>query len=238
MKEERFFYAPHITSDAVLPKDEAAHATRVLRMRPDDQLWVMDGEGHFYDCRIEVTGRDLCQVRVIKEHTVSKTWLGTLTLAVAPTKNIDRIEWLVEKAVEIGVDRIVFLSCDNSERSNIKKDRLERIVISAIKQSRKPFKTELVELVKSTDFMHSCDGQKFFAHCMEGERRYFLDEIARNSQNCTIMIGPEGDFSPSELKCALDCGFIPVTLGKSRLRTETAALMGVSMMQIAKEINS
>ena len=248
MKEYHIFYAPDISTTSSLPADEANHAIRVLRMKEGDGLQATDGKGKFYECTISMSSRTKCLLQIKREYEVEKPWKGLIQLVVAPTKNIDRIEWLAEKATEIGFDKISFINCKNSERRIIKNERIERIVVSAMKQSHKAWKPIVEEMTTFDDFIKKpFDGQRFIAHCydmdnnnniednsQEAMHTRYLPELINANQNSQILIGPEGDFSIDEVEKALSCGFIPISLGKSRLRTETAALVGVHLLNIAK----
>lgn len=219
------FYAPDIANSLELPEDEAAHCLRVLRLGVGSELEITDGKGCFYKAVISsITGKH-CYVEAKETIEQPKGWQGHLHIAIAPTKNMDRIEWMVEKAVEIGVDEITFLSCRFSERKVIKTDRIERIVVSAMKQSLKPFKTIVNELVDFKKFVTAQrGGDKYIAHCYDSERLLLKDAIVQGN-DATILIGPEGDFSPEEVQMALSAGYRPISLGNSRLRTETAGLV-------------
>ena len=219
------FYAPEIEKTWELPEEEAAHCLRVLRLSEGDELEVTDGKGKFFKVKIVSTAGKRCKVEAIETKSIEKGWKGNLTIAIAPTKNMDRMEWLAEKATEIGWDKVVFLNCRFSERKVIKTDRIERIVVSAMKQSlkfHKPIVEEITDFKKFINAEHS--GQKFIAHCYD-EQKHALSESLTLGEDATILIGPEGDFSKEEVESAIKAGFIPVTLGNSRLRTETAGLV-------------
>ena len=219
------FFAPDIYETWELPEEESAHCLRVLRLGVGDELEVTDGKGSILRTAIVSTAGKRCKVEAIEEKKVEKGWHGNLTIAIAPTKNMDRIEWLAEKATEIGWDRVVFLNCRFSERKVIKTDRVERIVVSAMKQSlkfSKPVVEEMTDLKKFILAEHK--GAKFIAHCYENEKRELFDALVPG-EDATILIGPEGDFSKEEVEAAISAGFIPVSLGNSRLRTETAGLV-------------
>lgn len=219
------FYAPDIEKTWELPDDEAAHCLRVLRLNVGDELDITDGKGIFYKTVISSINGKHCHVEPTVIAPSPKGWIGHLHLAIAPTKNIDRIEWLVEKAVEIGVDEITFLNCRFSERKVVKNERIERIVVSAMKQSLKAHKTLVNEIVDFKTFVkRSHCGGKYIAHCYDGVK-FPLKDALLYGEDSTILIGPEGDFSIEEVKLAVDSGFTPVTLGNSRLRTETAGLV-------------
>lgn len=190
------------------------------------------GKDCFYKAVISAATGKRCQVKVTETIEQEPLWNGHLHLAMAPTKNMDRIEWLAEKATEIGFDELSFLNCRYSERKVIKTERVEKIVVSAVKQSlkaRKPVVNEMMDFARfvKQDFA----GQKFIAHCNEGEKP-LLKEILVPGEDALVLIGPEGDFSPEEVKLAESLGFRSISLGKSRLRTETAALVSVHIMNL------
>lgn len=244
MKETRIFYAPRIKEGCTeLPPDEAAHAVRVLRLKEGAEITLTDGEGTFYEARVTLASPKQCGFELLESRTDRKLWRGAINLAVAPTKNLDRTEWLVEKATEIGVDCISLLDCKNSERHTVKTERLEKIAVAAMKQSHKAFKPVIAPLQSFEDYMRSLpDGQLFIAHCFEPDAqegihlsaRNFLGDLLASDGSSTVLIGPEGDFAAEEVDRALRLGFRPVSLGESRLRTETAALVAVHLMYLAK----
>lgn len=240
MKEFHIFYAPSLPTDLALPDDEAAHALRVLRMKVGDRLVATDGRGTFYDCTIASATGKRATLRIDGQKPSEKYWNGRIHLAVAPTKNIDRMEWLAEKATEIGFDALTFLDCRFSERRVVKTERIERIVVAATKQSHKAWKPVVEEM---TDFRHFIErefcGQKLIAHCYDMEREGttaspFLLDVAQPTGDAVVLIGPEGDFCVDEVRAAVAAGFQPISLGRSRLRTETAALAAVHILNIAK----
>ena len=226
------FYTPDIAVTCEMPEEEAAHCLRVLRLGVGDEVMLTDGKGCFYKAVISAATGKRCQVKVTETIEQEPLWNGHLHLAMAPTKNMDRIEWLAEKATEIGFDELSFLNCRYSERKVIKTERVEKIVVSAVKQSlkaRKPVVNEMMDFARfvKQDFA----GQKFIAHCNEGEKP-LLKEILVPGDDALVLIGPEGDFSPEEVKLAESLGFRSISLGKSRLRTETAALVSVHIMNL------
>lgn len=230
------FFAPDIQSSWELPEEESAHCLRVLRLGVGDELEVTDGKGRIFRTTIVSTAGKRCKVEAIEEKCVEKGWRGNLTIAIAPTKNMDRIEWLAEKATEIGLDAITFINCRFSERKVIKTERIERIVVSAMKQSlkyNKPIVGEMVDFKKFISQPHS--GAKYIAHCYDSER-VLLKDVLREGEEATILIGPEGDFSPQEVELAVEAGFRPVSLGSSRLRTETAGLAACHTYILKNEI--
>lgn len=223
------FYSPDIESTGVLPPEESAHAVRVLRLREGSDIETVDGDGHSYTCRLVSPDPRGAGVEIIERHDEPKSWNGRLTIAVAPTKNADRMEWFVEKAVEMGVDEIVLLRCEHSERKQIRLDRLGKIMVSAMKQSLKAVLPKLRGMVDISEFVaEKRSGTMVMGYCSdETERRDFTDVYA-GAGDLTVLIGPEGDFSPDEVAEAISKGYVLVTFGQQRLRTETAALYGVA----------
>lgn len=221
------FYTPDIEKLNELPEEEAGHCLRVLRLRAGDEMMLTDGKGYFYKAVIRVATAKRCTFEILETLHQPPMWKGRIHLALAPTKNMDRIEWLVEKATEIGVDEISFLQCRFSERKILKTERIERIVVSAMKQSLKARMPIIHEMMDIRAFLRQADAsQKFIAHCYD-EEKVFLKDTLKPVSDTIVMIGPEGDFSTEEVTEALNLGYLPVSLGLSRLRTETAALVAV-----------
>lgn len=239
MKEVRSFYVPDALTATELPPEEAMHALRVLRMKIGDEMVLMDGQGNYYRAEVTLAHTKHCLYEIREQMPQQRQWQGHIHLAIAPTKMMERIEWMTEKAVEVGVDEISFLNCQFSERRLVKISRLEKIMISAVKQSHKAWATQLNEIVTFDGFIKQPrEGHKYIAHCYEEvPRTYLFDELQKTSasDDATVLIGPEGDFSIDEVRQAVAAGYISVHLGKSRLRTETAGLSAVMMMQLAKE---
>ena len=239
MKEIRFFYVPVAATAGELPADEAIHAVRVLRLKAGDELMLMDGQGCFFEAEVTVASSHHCLYAIKTTLPQQRPWEGRVHLAIAPTKMAERIEWLVEKATEVGVDELSLLDCQFSERRQMKVLRLEKILVSAMKQSRKAWKSELHEMQPFAAFVKSHSaGYRYIAHCYEEvPRTNLFDELRQLSaaDDVLVMVGPEGDFSIDEVRQAVDAGFVSVDLGKSRLRTETAGLAAVMMMQLAKQ---
>ncbi|MCL1610826.1 16S rRNA (uracil(1498)-N(3))-methyltransferase [Marseilla massiliensis] len=237
MKETRYFYVPDAASATELPADEASHAVRVLRMKPGDEMVLMDGVGTFFKAEVAVASPHHCVYRVLEEMPQLPQWHGRYHIAMAPTKLMDRTEWMLEKVTEIGVDEVSLLNCDNSERRVAKPARLEKILVSAMKQSRKAWKPVLNDMAAFRKFVSEPrGGMKFIAHCYEEiPRTYLYDELCGRdvSEAVTVLIGPEGDFTPDEVRMAVDAGYVSVNLGQSRLRTETAAMVAVMMMHLS-----
>lgn len=220
----QIFYTPDILQCPELPEEESGHCVRVLRLGEGDEILLTDGRGSFYQASIEQAHPKHCRVTLLQSWQPAPLWSGYLHIAVAPTKNMDRMEWFAEKATEIGIDEITCLNCRFSERKEVKPQRLEKILVSAMKQSQK---ATLPLLHGMTDFRtfvkQPFEGQKFIAHCEAGEKP-LLSKVYHPGERVLILIGPEGDFSPEEIALAQEQGFQPISLGPSRLRTETAAL--------------
>ena len=230
------FYCPDIRTDMELPQEEAGHCIRVLRLKEGDMIRLADGKGCFHDARITSVSGKRCFVHIERSERQSALWNGRVHIAVAPTKLMDRNEWFVEKAVEIGVDAITFIGTEHGERDTIKLERTKKIAVSAMKQSKKAALPLMEGMVRFRDFIsRPFDGDRFIAHCDEGERIHLADALVPG-RSAMVLIGPEGDFSPAEIQMALNAGFRPVSLGDSRLRTETAALASVMMMNLNARI--
>jgi len=236
MKETRYFYVPGAGRGTELPEDEAQHVARVLRMQTGDEIMLMDGEGSFFRAVLTMVSNHHCRYEILEHQPQQRQWSRRLHLAIAPTKLIDRMEWMMEKATEIGVDEVTFLDCKFSERSVVKLPRLEKIVVSAVKQSHKAWMPRLNGMTAFRQFIDTPrSGAKYIAHCYtEVERTYLFDEIAQqhDSEDVTVLIGPEGDFSIDEVRCAVEAGYKSIHLGESRLRTETAGLYAVMMGRV------
>ena len=221
------FYAPNIAIEPVLPEEESNHCVQVLRRTAGDEVLVTDGVGQLYHCVVTNPHRKHCELRIQSVETPEALHEGYIRIGIAPTKNIDRTEWAIEKCVEMGADEIILLFCEHSERKTVNIERLQKIVVSAAKQSLKTRFPILKPLTKMTDLQ--VEGDTFIAHCIEGykatdDKRALKDKIVRGHQT-TVLIGPEGDFSPAEIEWALANGYEPVSLGAARLRTETAAIV-------------
>mgnify|MGYP002514212429 CR=1 FL=1 len=224
----QLFYAPDITPPLyTLGEEESKHCVRVLRLGEGDRLHLTDGRGDMHLCEVVDAHPKRCTVRVISTQHEFEKMPYRLTMAVAPTKNIERFEWFLEKATEVGISRVVPIECDHSERRTIKYDRELRVITSAVKQSLKAYHPQLDELTPLRKLIaEPFEGQKFIAHCdPNSEERLFLPAIIKKNENILILIGPEGDFSPEEITFALQNGFKAISLGRERLRTETAAVV-------------
>lgn len=237
MKEARYFYVPDAANANELPTEEAMHALRVLRLKSGDEMFLMDGNGFFYKAEVTLAATKHCMYEIKEKMPQEKTWNGNIHIAMAPTKMMDRTEWFAEKATEIGVDELAFVNAKFSERKVMRTVRLDKIIVSAMKQSRKPWKPQLSPLTPFKDFIHKeRSGLKFIAHCYnEIESVDLFDTLMKSKGNVddvTVLIGPEGDFSIDEVKLAIKNGYTPVSLGESRLRTETAALYAAMTAQL------
>lgn len=230
------FYVPDIAENWELSEEEATHALRVLRLNAGSGLEITDGKGMLYNAKVASVAGKHCYIEAVEATLMPKNWQGNIHIAIAPTKNMDRIEWFVEKATEIGLDAVTFLNCRFSERKVVKTDRVERIAVSAMKQSlkyRKPLVGDIVDFKKF--IAEERAGAKFIAHCHDSER-VLLKDVLVTGEDATVLIGPEGDFSPEEVDLAIKAGYRPVSLGSSRLRTETAALVACHTFILKNEI--
>lgn len=232
------FFAPDIETDPVLPEGESAHCVKVLRTEPGSLVEVIDGKGNAFTCRLLDAHRKHALVEIVDKHPRPLPWTFKLTIGVAPTKHLDRMEWLTEKLTEVGVNRIQPLLCDRSERRELKTERLEKIAVSAMKQSLKAVMPEIKPLTPVSRIIGQTDATlRFICYCDDSlEARHLLARELQPGADTIILIGPEGDFSPSEVDLALKNGFTPVTLGDNRLRTETAALFAASTVHIINQL--
>ncbi len=232
------FYAPDIQTTLTLPESDSQHAVKVLRLREGDTLDVIDGRGNRYSCRLVAAHPKHAAVEIVATEHVALYWEQHITVGVAPTKHLDRMEWMVEKLTEIGVNSIVPLLCDRSERKEIKVERLQKIAVAAMKQSLKAFLPKISPMTPIEAFLTECSAnQRFIAYCDPAIPRHELVAKYRSRTDTAIIIGPEGDFSPREIEYALAGGWQPVTLGDNRLRTETAAIVACDTFHIIDEYN-
>ena len=229
------FFAPDIEKTPFLLEEESQHAVKVLRMKLGDKIHVIDGIGGLFEAEITNLHPKHCEIKIIQKTAEYGKRNHYLHIAIAPTKNIERTEWFIEKAVEIGIDEITPVACRFSERKILKTERLQKIILSAAKQSLKAYLPKLNEL---TDFNKiakcSFSGDKFIAHCYESEKQ-LLQNAYEKQQNVIILIGPEGDFSKEEVELAIKDGFQPISLGNSRLRTETAGVVACHTINLLNE---
>lgn len=231
------FYAPEIRQTLTLPESDSAHAVRVLRLRTGDTISVVDGHGHRYVCRLSDAHPKRATVEILESHDIPPVWDYRIEVAVAPTKHNDRMEWLVEKLVEIGVNRITPIRCRFSERKEINTDRLVKIAVSAMKQSLKAQLPVIDPMTPIDEFIGSVTtAQRFMGYCSDDFERKLLAREICPGQDVTVMIGPEGDFSSAEVERAVAADFVPVTMGDNRLRTETAALVACDTCHVVNQL--
>jgi 16S rRNA (uracil1498-N3)-methyltransferase len=234
----QLFYNPELTKETTqitFDKIESRHIVRVLRKKEDAILHITNGKGFLFDAKIIIASDKKCVAEIIEIQEKPKPWNYYLHIAIAPTKNNDRIEWFLEKATEIGIDEITPIICSNSERRIVKLDRFEKIIQSAMKQSLKFTLPKINEPIKFNDFINQdFEGTFCIAHCEEQDKN-LLKSVVNPSEKTTILIGPEGDFSSQEITKALEKNSIPISLGESRLRTETAALVAVQSISFINQ---
>ncbi|MBL7871809.1 MAG: 16S rRNA (uracil(1498)-N(3))-methyltransferase [Cyclobacteriaceae bacterium] len=217
------FYQPDIQQGILhLNEDESRHAIKVLRMKPGDPLRITDGHGALFDAVITEADSRACGFTITKKR-ISPARSFSISIAIAPTKNIDRTEWFVEKAVELGIEQIHFMRCKNSERKSINLERIQKIVVSAMKQSGQTWLPTCSDIKPFHEILALAIDKKFICY-VDSENSDQLKSLARPNQNYLVLIGPEGDFQKEELDQAIQYGFKKVSLGINRLRTETAAL--------------
>lgn len=241
------FYTPDIQSTIyTLNEEESKHCVRVLRLNNGDKIELIDGIGGWYEAEITDANPKRCTVTVVQSKKEFGKRNVQLHIAIAPTKNMDRLEWFIEKATEIGIDELSLIDCDNSERTIVKTERLNKVAVSAIKQSIKAYLPQINEVIDFKKFIFSSTnfiGQKFIAHCYpihqespgERENKKHLKTVYQKGNNALLLIGPEGDFSVDEVQLSIDNGFKEISLGNSRLRTETAALYCCAAINILNE---
>ena len=224
----QLFYAPEISLPRyTLTEEESKHCIRVLRMKCGDELHITDGKGAMHLCKVVDDNPKRCCVEVISTINEYEKPSYKLVMGVAPTKNIDRFEWYLEKATEVGISEVYPLLCEHSERKEIKQEREEKVITAAVKQSLKAYHPTLHPITRFKDLVSMpFEGEKYIAHCNAalGDREY-LGSLVKKGENVLILIGPEGDFSEEEITFALEKGYKPISLGKERLRTETAAVV-------------
>jgi len=234
----QLFYNPNIDNNTIeftFDKNESRHIVRALRKKEGDTLFITNGLGKLFTSEIIIANDKKCLVKIIKNEEKPKPWKYYLHVAIAPTKLNDRFEWFLEKATEIGIDEITPIICENSERKVVKLERLEKIIHSAAKQSLKFHFPKINEAMLLKKFIQNdFEDQKFIAHCENTEKLNFKLKINKGA-SVTILIGPEGDFSLNEIKQSLEHNFIPVSLGESRLRTETAGIVAVHSVSFINE---
>jgi len=225
------FYQPGIPEGIHhLDREESHHVIRVLRMSEGQNLDLTDGRGFFYVARITKADPKKCEFEIVNKREAPKRNFH-IHIAIAPTKNMDRTEWFIEKAIEIGVDQISFLLCKNSERKVINQERIEKIAISAMKQSQQAWFPRLSQMIPFKEIISTQSDQKFIAYVDSENPKHLKDSIS-SGKKYLVLIGPEGDFSKEELTQAINSGFEKVSLGANRLRTETAGLAAVHILNL------
>jgi 16S rRNA (uracil1498-N3)-methyltransferase len=235
LKKMQLFYIPNISgSEVILNETESKHAVRVLRLTAGSRVQLIDGNGGFYEAEISDAHQKKCKLRIISSVKEFEKRNFRLHVAISPTKNIDRYEWFLEKCTEIGIDEITPLLSEHSERKVIKPERLNKILVAAMKQSLKAYLPKLNQLTGFNELISEKRYKnRYIAHCNEGDKIHLKNAI-KHGDDVLVLIGPEGDFSPEEVELAKQNGFTEVTLGNARLRTETA---GVVACHIANLIN-
>jgi len=231
------FYCPDLQNINILSEDESAHAIKVLRLKSGDIVEVIDGKGLLCKAKIILANPKHCEFEIIEKNKVKKTHEYDLHIAIAPVKNIDRFEWFVEKATEIGIEKITPILCSFSERKTLKIERSEKIIVAAGKQSRQLYFPKIEELTNFNEFVINSVNlpvQKFIAHCYQTEKP-FLKSVCSPAKDTIILIGAEGDFSCEEIELAEKFGFISVSLSDSRLRTETAGVVASATFQLVNQ---
>ncbi|MDR1679123.1 MAG: 16S rRNA (uracil(1498)-N(3))-methyltransferase [Prevotellaceae bacterium] len=238
IRADKLFYTPDYDGKSglcMLPEDESTHAIRVLRMQAGDKLHLVDGRGGLFEAEITNPHQKRCEVRILNAVFNYEKRPFRLHIAIAPTKMNERMEFFLEKATEIGIDEITPLLCQRSERKELKTARMEKILVAAMKQSVKAYLPKLNEICAFEKFIHRATAeQKFIAHCSEGEK-LLLKNACKPTTEVLILIGPEGDFSEAEVALAREAGFVPVSLGNSRLRTETAGIVACHTVTLINE---
>jgi 16S rRNA (uracil1498-N3)-methyltransferase len=230
------FYTPDIQNQFYqLDEIESKHCIRVLRLKEEDIIHLIDGKGSLFKAKIIDAHPKRCTVECIETKTEFGKLNYKLHIALAPTKNMDRTEWFMEKCTEIGIHEFTPLLCQHSERKVVKHERLFKVITSAVKQSLKAYHPILNEQTKFSQLVTApFDGEKYIAHCNKGEKTH-LKNLYRANQNALILIGPEGDFSVEEVNLAKENGFQEITLGESRLRTETAGIVACNIISLENQ---
>jgi 16S rRNA (uracil1498-N3)-methyltransferase len=233
------FYTPDITPENyTLSEDESKHCVRVLRLKTGDTIYLIDGRGGWHEAKIKDDNPKRCAVMLVNSRfeVGKRNW--HLHVAIAPTKNMERLEWFVEKATEMGIDEISLVITDNSERAIVKTDRLLKVAVSAMKQSMKAYLPKINEVIKYTEFIEkhkNVAAEKYIAHCINSDVKPHIKMVYHQEKDVIILIGPEGDFTLQEVKLAIDNTFAEINLGESRLRTETAAVYACAAINILNE---
>ena len=236
------FYCPDIATTLTLSEEESHHCVKVLRLAAGDEIDVVDGNGTWHHARITMAHQKRCAVEIVHSESRAPHWPHKIEVGIAPTKNIDRIEWMIEKCTEMGIDRITPLQCRYSERKEVKPERLRKILVSAMKQSLKATLPQLDAMTPVMNVIKSpFQGKRFIAYCdmtLPREQRKTFAQEYDPGEDTLILIGPEGDFSIEEVRMAHAAGFRSITLGESRLRTETAAVQAVASCHTIIQLNN
>lgn len=232
----QLFYVPNISgTEILLDETESKHAIRVLRLQIGNQVEIIDGDGGFYRAQITDANPKKCRLNIVESQKEFGKKDFHLHIAIAPTKNIDRFEWFLEKATEIGINDITPLLTSHSERKVVNPERLEKILVSAMKQSLKAYLPNLNDITPFRQLVtNNKTENKFIAYCDDIQKTHLKDLVAKE-KDTLILIGPEGDFSPEEVQLAIENGFSVVSLGSSRLRTETAGIVACNIVNLANE---
>ncbi|MCD6544899.1 MAG: 16S rRNA (uracil(1498)-N(3))-methyltransferase [Flavobacteriaceae bacterium] len=235
----QLFYNPDINSsitEFIFNKEEGRHIVRVLRKKEGDLLYITNGKGFLFKVQIIHANDKKCLVKMISFEEKEKNWNYYLHIAIAPTKMNDRFEWFLEKATEIGIDEITPIICDNSERKVLKAERMQKVLVSAMKQSLKYELPKLNKAIKFSELIQTNSADiKLIAHCEDPDKKNTIKNLVKPKKNMLVLIGPEGDFSPKEISYALQHQFIPLSLGSNRLRTETAGIVACSSISVINE---
>lgn len=233
---DTLFFCPDILKSPILPEQESLHCVKVLRTREGDMLTVTDGNGSFYDCELVQAHPKRCAVAIRHRSEIPAGRPFSLHIAFAPSKQMDRNEWLVEKATEIGIDRFTPLLCGRSERKEIKSGRLQKIAVAAMKQSMQAWLPEIEAMTRFEELVtRPFHGRKFIAHCHDSPKKP-LAQSYKKGEDALVLVGPEGDFTEEEVARAIELGFEPVSLGDTRLRSETASLVSMHTIHVINNI--
>lgn len=233
----QLFYQPDLPNTHLLPEEEAKHCTRVLRHQPGDTIHITDGKGNLYEARLTTEKPKLASFELIQQLRKAEQRPYPIHIAIAPTKNSDRLEWFLEKSIEFGIEEISLLQCRHSERVKINPERLHKKAVSAMKQSLNLQMPRINTLLKFPDFIKNIEAaatDRFIAYVDERIPQH-LKDAAKPKQPSCVLIGPEGDFTTEEIELAMKAGFIPVSLGKSRLRTETAGMAACHILNLIND---
>ncbi len=227
------FYQPEI-SLGHLPEEESRHAVKVLRLSEGSVCDITDGKGQYVQAQLTSADARKCPFIIISKRVIPRRSFS-IHLAIAPTKNMDRMEWMLEKCVEIGIERISFLHCKTSERKSINMERVEKIAVSAMKQSQQAWLPDLAPLAPFAPFVKECNDKLKFIATVDKQNQGHLKDLAPAGAHYAVLIGPEGDFTREELAAAGSAGFLSVSLGPNRLRTETAGLFAVTVLNLINQ---